>query len=536
MFTPRACPPASQLGSSSNCIPATKFDPLPPSTQKSSLHSRPIQWSRLSVRAKVAVGEGGRNRLLTTVESPPATAATETCGIEISARCTPCLEFAGRIGHGDRPMLKTALRTPKARVIVIAGPTAVGKTRVALALAKQLGGEIISADSVQVYKGLNVGSAKTPVRERGGVPHHVLDMALPTQEYTVGQFFNDARAATEMVLARDRVPIVVGGTSTYIHWYMNGIAGVPKATTFVNPQMETDIHHLQNGGGGGGGSWEAGVHMLAQAGDPVTAYNLAHNDLCCSLETVKVSGCPGAAFLKTCNYSQNGSNVGDTTEWDYDFQCYFLYQHRSELYHWIDLRCEQMVAETGGLLEEASWLLDMGVLPNTNSASRGIGYQEAMEFLLECRAAGGRTTVDRFLAFLSSFQKVSRNLVKKQLTWFRHDNHNEVGLFHWVDASQPLENIVGALKKEYRRRPDFPTELEGSEARKNASYKEIKVLKYYKATNRIFSNPEMIMKVLKWVRKTQGFHRFSSCTPSSSICRQVVDKSFISNALHSLPF
>lgn len=150
MFTPRACPPASQLGSSSNCIPATKFDPLPPSTQKSSLHSRPIQWSRLSVRAKVAVGEGGRNRLLTTVESPPATAATETCGIEISARCTPCLEFAGRIGHGDRPMLKTALRTPKARVIVIAGPTAVGKTRVALALAKQLGGEIISADSVQV--------------------------------------------------------------------------------------------------------------------------------------------------------------------------------------------------------------------------------------------------------------------------------------------------------------------------------------------------------------------------------------------------
>ncbi len=150
MFTPRACPPASQLGSSSNCIPATKFDPLPPSTQKSSLHSRPIQWSRLSVRAKVAVGEGGRNRLLKTVESPPATAATETCGIEISARCTPCLEFAGRIGHGDRPMLKTALRTPKARVIVIAGPTAVGKTRVALALAKQLGGEIISADSVQV--------------------------------------------------------------------------------------------------------------------------------------------------------------------------------------------------------------------------------------------------------------------------------------------------------------------------------------------------------------------------------------------------
>ncbi len=286
---------------------------------------------------------------------------------------------------------------------------------------------------------------------------------------------------------------------------MNGKAGAPKATPHVNAAVEADICHLRSGGGG----WEAGVHMLAQAGDPVTAYSLPHNDwyqLRRSLEIVKVfivlqmhsytlfglhlgsqfwtqqnnfglqigdtwtwvvnllmqvSGHPCAAFPKPCNYREDGVN-GDT-EWDYDFQCYFLYQHRADLYHWIDLRCEQMVAgtfrkfffwahlnpqyycqfsicwiqtvglpsctpskaclwlvyqlkpssysmkipvqrlreccsslwlacckfwckylrtlmcvdaETGGLLEEASWLLDMGVMPNTSSASRGIGYQE----------------------------------------------------------------------------------------------------------------------------------------------------------------
>jgi len=167
------------------------------------------------VRAKVAVDEGGRTRLQLT-DCPPA---EKTNGIEISGRCPPRLEFAGRVDHGDCSIVKPAVRTQTlARVIVIAGPTAVGKTRVALALAKQVGGEIISADSVQVYKGLNVGSAKTPARERGGVPHHILDMALPTQEYTVEQFFKDARAATELILARGRVPIVVGGTGTYLRW------------------------------------------------------------------------------------------------------------------------------------------------------------------------------------------------------------------------------------------------------------------------------------------------------------------------------
>ncbi len=160
MFIPRACPPAaSQLASSSSHNPAaTNLDPffLPPDrlTQKASSHLRSRRWSRLSVRAKVAVGEGGRNILVK--ESPPA---VETGGgIEISGRCPSRLEYAGRgLDHGERSMVKPALRTQKARVIVIAGPTAVGKTRVALALAKQLGGEIIGADSVQV-KTINLAS------------------------------------------------------------------------------------------------------------------------------------------------------------------------------------------------------------------------------------------------------------------------------------------------------------------------------------------------------------------------------------------
>jgi hypothetical protein len=150
MFTLYACPPASQLASASN-NPAVILDPFLPcsATQKPSLNRK---WSRCSVRAKVAVDEGGRTRLQLT-DCPPA---EKTNGIEISGRCPPRLEFAGRIDHGDCSIVKPAVRTQtSARVIVIAGPTAVGKTRVALALAKQ------------VYEGLNVGSAKTPVHERG---------------------------------------------------------------------------------------------------------------------------------------------------------------------------------------------------------------------------------------------------------------------------------------------------------------------------------------------------------------------------------
>nr|XP_024377380.1 tRNA dimethylallyltransferase 9-like isoform X3 [Physcomitrium patens] len=451
------------------------------------------QSKKLVVRAKLAVGDESRQTQFLKE------------GVETNTRNVKCLEFAGGPDNLDGSPTKAFSRgTQKGRVVVIAGPTAVGKSRIAIALAKQLGGEIISADSIQVYKGMNVGSAKTPLIERQGVPHHLLDMVCPTEEYSASRFLEDARAATDRVLDRGRVPIIVGGTCTYLRWFMNGNAGAPKATSEVGATIDGDIRRLI----GRPGSWETAVHRLAQAGDLTTTNSLARNPTNANMlrRAIEVVT-PWGAFhnLYTCML-----NHMDGSEWDYDydFQCYFLYQHRAELYHWIDLRCEQMLADPRGLLQEASWLLDLGLMPDSSSASRGIGYQEAMEFLMECRKAGGMATEKRVLEFLSAFQHVSRSLVKKQLTWFRSDQHSDVKQFHWIDASQSTEKILEAMRKEYWRPPGYPSELRGSDDRKHASYKEGKVLKYYKVENRIFTNSAAIANVLKWVKQTQVDRRF----------------------------
>lgn len=388
----------------------------------------------------------------------------------------------------------------KGRVVIIAGPTGVGKTRLALALAARLGGEIISADSVQVYRTLDVGSAKTPVHEREGIPHHLIDIVDPYQDYTAGFFFDDARAATGLVLAKGSVPIVVGGTGMYLRWYMNGKVGAPKATKEVFEAVEEEVDRLIGEGGG----WDAGLRMLADAGDSTTGPSLARNDwyrLRRALEIIKTSGQPRSAFSILRNDGQDCLIEG--SHWDFDFQCYFLYQPRPDLYRKIDQRCEQMIQE--GLLEEASSLLDSGLQPNSSSATRSIGYQQAMEFLMECRELDGVTTEERFLIFLEAFQRASRNYVKRQLTWFRNKGQSEQ-LFNWIDATQPLEAVVETLAKEYER----PNEVvsvglrEASAATKKSSYTEEKLLKVYRTKNRIFSgNGEAIKLILDRIRRTQ---------------------------------
>lgn len=165
MFTLHGCPPASQLASASN-NPAVILDPFLPCS--ASLHRK---WSQWSVRAKVAVDEGGRTGLQLT-DCPPA---EKTNGIEISGRCPPRLEFAGRVDDGDCSIVEPAVRTQTlARVIVIAGPTAVGKTRVALALAKQVGGEIISADSVQVSNCMCVSQSGPLLQRHQGLEWQIV--------------------------------------------------------------------------------------------------------------------------------------------------------------------------------------------------------------------------------------------------------------------------------------------------------------------------------------------------------------------------
>ncbi|XP_039158993.1 tRNA dimethylallyltransferase 9-like [Eucalyptus grandis] len=173
----------------------------------------------------------------------------------------------------------------KQKVIVISGPTGAGKSRLALELAKRLNGEIISADSVQVYRGLDVGSAKPSLRDRKEVQHHLVDILHPSEDYSVGQFFEDARQATKDIIDGGRVPIVSGGTGLYLRWYMYGKPDVPKASPEISSEVYSELADLQKNG-----DWNAAVQLVVKAGDP-KAQHLAANDwyrLRRSLEIIKV--------------------------------------------------------------------------------------------------------------------------------------------------------------------------------------------------------------------------------------------------------
>ncbi|KAL3508742.1 hypothetical protein ACH5RR_028143 [Cinchona calisaya] len=136
------------------------------------------------------------------------------------------LHLHHRQSHRSRRLFSTSCssRGKKEKVIVISGPTGAGKSKLALELAKRLNGDIISADSVQFYRGLDVGSAKPSLSERKEVPHHLIHILHPSEDYSIGQFFMDTRQATQDVLNAGRVPIVVGGTGLYLRWDMDIIA------------------------------------------------------------------------------------------------------------------------------------------------------------------------------------------------------------------------------------------------------------------------------------------------------------------------
>ncbi|KAG4971754.1 hypothetical protein AAZX31_13G253700 [Glycine max] len=436
-----------------------------------------------------------------------------------------CLRFPARPLFREPPrlfscrqrFLVTASETKKKeKVIVISGPTGSGKSRLALELAKRLNGEIVSADSVQVYRGLDVGSAKPSPNERKEVPHHLVDILHPSEDYSVGQFFEDARQATGCILDNGRVPIVVGGTGLYLRWFIYGKPDVPKASPEIVSEAYQELAELQRND-----DWDTAVQLVVKAGDPKAQF-LAVNDwyrLRRSLEIIKSSGSPPSAFrvpydsfreqgeygvadgseLSDMNTYGDAMEKTNSSELDYEFMCFFLSSHRLDLYKSIDYRCEDMLLGRDGILSEAQWLLDTGLHPNSNSATKAIGYRQAMEYLQRCREQGGHSSVEEFYKFLFEFQKASRNFAKRQLTWFRNEN-----IYQWLDASKPLETILDFIHGAYH---DWngsilvPEDLRMS--RDISNHRQAAQLKAYRTRNRHFVNGEDCTHILNWIRKTQ---------------------------------
>ncbi|XP_065861995.1 tRNA dimethylallyltransferase 9 isoform X2 [Euphorbia lathyris] len=408
------------------------------------------------------------------------------------------------------PTCSVSLANKKEKVVVISGPTGAGKTRLALELAKRLNGEIISADSIQVYRGLDVGSAKPSPSERKEVPHHLIDILHPSEDYSVGRFFEDARQATRDVLDNGHVPIVVGGTGLYLRWFVYGKPDVPKASPEVASEANSELAELQKNG-----DWDAAVELVVKAGNPRAQF-IAANDwyrLRRSLEIIKASGSPPSAFqvpydsfkdqvgTSLTERSPDVNPPGDLSEQvkpkdlDYNFICFFLSTPRLDLYRSIDYRCEDMLSGTDGILSEAKWLLDMGLLPNSNSATRAIGYRQAMEYLLQCRQQGGRTSPGELYAFLSEFQKSSRNFAKRQMTWFRNEH-----IYNWLNASKPLDMVLDFIYDAYHDETGSLVIPDSLRMKKDSDHREVRLLNAYRPQNRNFVSRADCSDILDWIR------------------------------------
>lgn len=298
--------------------------------------------------------------------------------------------------------LSSNLQKPKKRVIVLAGPTACGKSAFAMSLAEMLRGEIISADSMQVYRGMDVGTAKPPKVDRELVPHHLIDIRNVTDTFNVVDFYYEARHCCQQVHSRDSIPMVVGGSGFYLHSLLYGPPSGPPSVPEVRKALEEEESRLGS---------EALYERLKQL-DPHYAATITGHDkqkIVRALEIIALTG------KKVSKLSWKGRRKPQ----NYDFRCWFLYRPRDAIYRRIEKRCDEMIAN--GLLEEVGALDNQGLRTNS-SASQAIGYRQALDFL------DSGQTPDDYRCFVETFKQASRHYAKRQFTWFRREP-----LFRWLD-------------------------------------------------------------------------------------------------------
>lgn len=313
------------------------------------------------------------------------------------------------------------IKQKKKKVVVLAGPTASGKTEMSLMLGQALRGEVISADSMQVFRGMDIGTAKATPQQRSFLPHHLIDIRNINETFNVLDFFQEARHFCEKLCAFNHVPLVVGGTGFYIHALLYGPPNGPPSVPEVRKAIEKEAERL-------------GINTLYERlkmQDPVYANTLTNNDkqkIIRALEIITLTGDPVSRLSwKERNVSLN-----------YDFRCWFIHRNREELYRRVEERCDKMIEN--GLLNEINELEKNG-LRNNHSASQAIGYRQGLEYL-----ASPQTEKD-YNYFIEKFKQASRNYVKKQFTWFRREP-----LFRWLDLDlHDMETGVDIIVQDFKR-------------------------------------------------------------------------------------
>ncbi len=295
-------------------------------------------------------------------------------------------------------------------LIVITGPTATGKTALGVALAKELNGEVVSADSMQVYRGMDIGTAKPTAAEMEGVPHHMLDVADPRENFSTARYARMAAACVEDIRARGRFPLVVGGTGLYIDGLLRG---TEYAAAPTDPAVRRAIEAEYDALGG-----EAFREKLA-AVDPDRAAALHPRDKKRLVRAWEVYALTGKPLSRHDELSRRAKPRYDACTVALDFT------DRAMLYERIDSRARAMFR--AGLTEEVRALLDAGVGPDT-TAMQAIGYKEVADFL------AGRRTLDEAV---DAVCRASRRYAKRQLTWLR--SRPDVHWQRWEHGPAPAD-------------------------------------------------------------------------------------------------
>ena len=281
--------------------------------------------------------------------------------------------------------------------ILIAGPTASGKSEIALQLAERLGGEIISADSMQVYRGLDVGTAKPTAAERARVPHHLIDICDLTQAFDAAQFARQAKQAVAEIQARGRVPILCGGTGLYFKAFLEGVGEAPPA----DPALRGELERLPL------------ATLLAEllARDPVTHERIDRQNPRRVVRAVEVIRLTGKPFSEQRTPWDAATGPRGTP----NPRFVALLRSNSDLQQRINRRVEAMFR--GGLVAETEHLLQHGLAEN-QTAMQAIGYRQVVEYL------GRPARTPAALAETVELVKIrTRQYAKRQLTWFRrHGN------------------------------------------------------------------------------------------------------------------
>ena len=281
----------------------------------------------------------------------------------------------------------------KQPLIILTGPTASGKTALSVELAKRIGGEIISADSMQVYRYMDVGSAKVTVEEMDGVPHHLIDVLDPQDSFNVVTFQEMAKEAMKKIYANGHIPIVAGGTGFYIQALLYDI-------DFTDNDGDMEYrHHLEELAKEQGAEV---LHSMLKEVDPPSAEAIHANNVKRVIRALEF-------------YKKTGQRISDHNEEErqkespYNFAYYVLNMDRATLYDRIDLRVDKMIE--AGLEEEVKQLKAMGCTRDMVSM-QGLGYKEILDYL------NGELSLEEAVYIL---KRDTRHFAKRQLTWFKRE-------------------------------------------------------------------------------------------------------------------